>query len=1621
MRISQMKAGRTRINPCVPILFTLFILLSNIFFSASLDGKNRFPNPSMPFDESSLELKGIFGGFVSFAAKKGQYAFIAQGQRMVVLNLESSTQQPETTLNLKATAMTGFLEGDYITLTFATSGYEDTLMIVDISDPLNPFIASKTRITDMAENETLNQIWVSDGYAYVAMSSSYYYHQKLIVINIQDPGTPFEEARYTMEYLDFFVSGNHAYILKVDYPNYETATLSIMDVSDKSNFQERGSVAVEDGFRISGNTPAVFVACWSGGGLKAIDATDVNNPTISGTYGAGSESFQQVANDENHAYLRDASTNLVILDISNLSSIQFVSRTDVGSFSLDDVIGDSLYFRKQGQFQSVDVSDPSSPVVRKPYDVPAYVTSMAIGHDRLYCPDIYSTVWIFDLSDPAASEMVTTMEVDNANKVFINNPILFVTDTKNHCTLFDLSNRDAPNQLSTLETSSTVINMGFQDRHAFMLTSEYDSTEDQSYLDIVDLANLSNPVKKASYLLPGDGIDLFVPETGDLIYVVYQKDNTTKGFEIIDISSPTAPVSVSKTNVTNNPKTILVIDSTLFLGTNHADDNHAIIEVYDVGDPSSPIFEQSHVPTTDSEIYEMLYLQNTFVLSLPEEGIQILGYDFDSQEFIEGSSVDIPSPRSLVSYSVPHQGGLARTSLPLQYETYVYTNGGMADGPKLYGNYGCIVVKLPWEYPIPTLTVSGSRPREALCPHEAAHDTLLFLIAKFEADLIDGWDLEKVNFKASGTGDDFTDIKEVRVLFGGNPEFQGKFPVDNGTIEVDLKPPIPIGPGSSISLYVVYFQFDIDTATYAKDTTRTFIIETTSVSATPHTYPLGRIEGKAKRQDLAIASVFNTKRFGFSKIQWAIDSETTQSGDSCIVCPGIYEENLKFDGEELQKDNITIISEKGRGQTIIQSKSSSDVFLIREAKNLTIQGFTFRGYTIPQFKTGISVVHSDNVDIIDNAIDGDFLIRGILFEITNNSYIGKNIIMGTSLPILINCSSDNQIKNNQFVSLGGNQTLARQSSIQNSDGLVIMSLNVADGNEISGHNLYEGNILPVIELNLSDNNILTDNKNIFLMLLKAKENRIFNNTFKGMELFNSDNNRIIENTIRQSRSDGIKVLYYSARNFLKNNTISNNAECGIFLKGAQNIKIYKNEIYNNGRDGIRAEDFCINLQVSTNKIFGHDKKYKGENTYGIYLSVGERGYIVSNNVFRNCTGIDTYDCRYIKISCNNVNEASCNFTGIHLDGTDAEIYGNNITNNDGNGILVENGSNPIVTHNNIYGNTEFGLNNADASITIDASGNWWGDAGGPGDQDISGNINAASWFSQPVSLVASAESDSVYLSSGTTDSVFVYFQNLQNFDDAVDLTISETLDWVEEPTSFSMAFEDSVGASVPVKISVPVDFPEGSINRIRVTGVSQSDPNATASDSLMVIVYGPQLASIEVRPDSAVLNPGETYLFTASGYDQHGNIYDMTAVWTATGGTIDSTGLYTAGTQLGTFTVTASDVSGQVQGQAVVKIVPETFVRDEGRFLPNEFRLHQNYPNPFNPETTIRFDVKERTSVVLRVHDMLGRDVLSLVDDEYDPGRYSVTFDASRFSTGLYIYRIQMGSFSESKKMVFLK
>ena len=120
---------------------------------------------------------------------------------------------------------------------------------------------------------------------------------------------------------------------------------------------------------------------------------------------------------------------------------------------------------------------------------------------------------------------------------------------------------------------------------------------------------------------------------------------------------------------------------------------------------------------------------------------------------------------------------------------------------------------------------------------------------------------------------------------------------------------------------------------------------------------------------------------------------------------------------------------------------------------------------------------------------------------------------------------------------------------------------------------------------------------------------------------------------------------------------------------------------------------------------------------------------------------------------------------------------------------------------------------------------------------------------------------------------------------------------------------------------------------------------------------------------------------------------------------------------LGDFTAYLDDISIYADGADTAT----TRIENSRISAPQRFQLSQNYPNPFNPSTTISFDLPEKCFVSLKVFDALGRELSTLASEELPAGIYSRQWNAEGLASGIYFYRLQAGSFTETKKLILLR
>jgi hypothetical protein len=181
---------------------------------------------------------------------------------------------------------------------------------------------------------------------------------------------------------------------------------------------------------------------------------------------------------------------------------------------------------------------------------------------------------------------------------------------------------------------------------------------------------------------------------------------------------------------------------------------------------------------------------------------------------------------------------------------------------------------------------------------------------------------------------------------------------------------------------------------------------------------------------------------------------------------------------------------------------------------------------------------------------------------------------------------------------------------------------------------------------------------------------------------------------------------------------------------------------------------------------------------------------------------------------------------------------------------------------------------------------------------------------------------------------------------------------------------------------------------------------------------------------SGTLTVGNGAIVTLSGGANASNIFWQVADNTTLGTTSDFKGIILCKTLIEM--QTGARLNGRALAQTAVTLdanaitSPTTVTSVENGFLlPKGFSLLQNYPNPFNPSTVIQYNIEKAAHVSLKIYNLLGLEVATLVNSQQEAGSYSITFNsrklANNLSSGIYFYRLEAGSFTSTKKLTLMK
>ncbi len=468
-----------------------------------------------------------------------------------------------------------------------------------------------------------------------------------------------------------------------------------------------------------------------------------------------------------------------------------------------------------------------------------------------------------------------------------------------------------------------------------------------------------------------------------------------------------------------------------------------------------------------------------------------------------------------------------------------------------------------------------------------------------------------------------------------------------------------------------------------------------------------------------------------------------------------------------------------------------------------------------------------------------------------------------------------------------------------------------------------------------------------------KNFKIDNNIGPGLVLTGGSHIVTLENIkIENNTGDGILTTNSGKDIFLKgdNNSISFNGGNGIYSKRINTINIEGDNcsIKSNKKWGIKTVDGSIFMKfvdISKNDsggVYGGDEgkivaryfSINENNNHGIVArgsaTILRQGSVNSNKG----AGIMLLDSApilsQVEIKGNTLGGIAYreNIFGFPSFGKlnnvkDSQFWlieNSNIVDNESDGILFDYGPELTVTNTNFSGNTGFDINNTSDDGSINADANWSESES----LNVSGDVSVTNPQTDPVSVVVSLEADTLYIPQGSTDTIDCYVDNWINGNDIVNVTVAlDSTNWLTTPGELAVEIEENLGGLMPLGLTVPANTVLLSPAKVVVKAVSQANNDQSSSDTLYIKTYSSEISSIEIKPDTGRVRVGSSLSFRADVKDNEGfTVQTDDVLWSATGGTIDSAGVYTPGNSPGGYNISATINDTHIQAEADVFVLP---------------------------------------------------------------------------------------------------
>ncbi len=558
--------------------------------------------------EFELSLSGSYDspGVAQGVAVSGDYAYVADGlSGLRVVDISD----PANPVSAGVHAVSDFaydvaIAGDYAYVADRFSG----LRVVDISDPTNPTLAGTFATPDLSL-----EVAVAGTFAYVADRFS-----GLQVIDISDPTNPTSAGSYNTpgEAVGVAIEGNYAYVgdaasglyvIDISTPTVPTLAgsyntpgealgiaiagdyayvadklsgLRVVDISDPTNPTSAGVYDTPDYARSVAVAGDYAYVADGEAGLVVLDISDPTNPTLVDSYDTPDWAACVVVAGE-HAYVADNDTGLLVVRVAlPLDAPASAGSADTPGFATDaSIAGDYVYVADYTLgLQVVDVIDPTNPALVGGYDTVSYAMGVAVSGDYAYLANMNAGLVVVNVADPINPVSAGSLVLPHrAWDVVIAGDHAYVADDEAGLQVVDISTPSTPVSVGGYDTPGSARGVAVAGDHAFV--ADYGSG-----LQVIDVSTPTAPLLAGSVSTPGSAHGVVV--AGNHAYVACD----ASGLQVVDISDPTNPTIVGSYNTPHVALDVAVDGDRAYMA-----DKASGLQVIDISDPTSPTDAGSYV------------------------------------------------------------------------------------------------------------------------------------------------------------------------------------------------------------------------------------------------------------------------------------------------------------------------------------------------------------------------------------------------------------------------------------------------------------------------------------------------------------------------------------------------------------------------------------------------------------------------------------------------------------------------------------------------------------------------------------------------------------------------------------------------------------------------------------------------------------------------------------------------------------------------------------------------------------------------------------------------------------------------------------------------------------------